>query len=203
MTILNYVRPFVCLCSSASLVLQYGGFVPREWLVVKGLFFCLLSSFFIYPVLLNTVYVVHSLLTKWYRFNSRYLSPCFLNSSNLTQNETLVRLQHFFRVMLATRPFSQTIRKMPEDPYLFPLFLVQHKVYDLSRADRAWIIAAYKLGWPIFVYNYYLLVSLIATSREKLGRRCFDFLWPFWWSRILLAINFDGKKNYIENIEAI
>ena len=25
--------------SSASLVLQYGGFVPREWLVVKGLFF--------------------------------------------------------------------------------------------------------------------------------------------------------------------
>lgn len=37
-TILNYVRPFVCLCSSASLVLQYGGFVPSEWLVVKGLF---------------------------------------------------------------------------------------------------------------------------------------------------------------------
>ena len=160
----------------------------------KRPFFCLLLSFFIYPVLLNTVYVVHSLLTKWYRFNSRYLSPSFLNSSNLTQNETLVRLHHFFRVMLATRPFSQTIRKMPEDPYLFPLFLVQHKVYDLSRADRAWIIAAYKLWWPIFVYNYYLLVSLIATSREKLGRRCCDFLWPFWWSRILLAINFDGKK---------
>ena len=37
-TILNYVKPFVCLCSSASLVLQYGGFVPREWLVVKSLF---------------------------------------------------------------------------------------------------------------------------------------------------------------------
>ena len=122
--------------------------------------FCLLLSFFIYPVFLNTVYVVHSLLTKWYRFNSRYLSPSFLNSSNLTQNETLVRLHHFFRVMLATRPFSQTIGKMPEDPYLFPLFLVQHKVYDLSRADRAWIVAAYKLEWPIFVYNYYLLVSL-------------------------------------------
>ena len=118
--------------------------------------------------------MIHSGLTKWYRLNSRYLSPSFLNSSNLTQNETLVRLHHFFRVMLATRPFSQTIRKMREDPYLFPLFLVQHKVYDLSRADRAWIIAAYKLGWPIFVYNYYLLVSLIATSREKLGRRCFD-----------------------------
>lgn len=153
---------------------------------------CLLLWLFIYSVLLNTVYVVHSGLTKWYRLNSRYLSPSFLNSSNLNQNETLVRLHQFFRVMLATRPFSQTIRKMPEDPYLFPLFLVQHKVYDLLRADRAWIIAAYKLGWPIFVYN--LLVSLIATSREKLGRRCFDFLWPFWWSRILLAINFDGKK---------
>lgn len=44
-TILNYVRPFVCLCSSASLILQYGGY--------KRAVCCLLLSFFIYPVLLN------------------------------------------------------------------------------------------------------------------------------------------------------
>ena len=124
-TILNYVRPFVCLCSSASLVLQYGRFCTTWMASCKKPICCLLLWFFIYPVLLNTVYVVHSGSTKWYiRLNSRYVSPSFLNSSNLSQNETLVRLHHFFPVMLATSPFSQTIRKMPEDPYLFPLFLV-------------------------------------------------------------------------------
>ena len=34
---------FLCLsCPSASFALQHGGFVPREWLVAKGLIHCLL-----------------------------------------------------------------------------------------------------------------------------------------------------------------
>ena len=55
---------FLCVsCPSASLALQHGGFVPREWLVAKGLgivFFCLLClplAILHYMLLCSTVQV--------------------------------------------------------------------------------------------------------------------------------------------------